>query len=56
MFSSRFIENDEMANIGELARQYQQAEEELIYSGSYYKKRDFTVGLQSFMRLFNYGY
>ncbi|RZC36471.1 phospholipase B1, membrane-associated [Asbolus verrucosus] len=44
---------NEMNTITELTRQYQRAEEELIFSGRYDVKEDFTVVLQPFMKLFN---
>ncbi|CAG9864127.1 unnamed protein product [Phyllotreta striolata] len=44
---------DEMNVITSLTKAYQRAEEELILSGRYDKKEDFTVVLQPFMKSFN---
>ncbi|CAH1374337.1 unnamed protein product [Tenebrio molitor] len=44
---------NEMNVITKLTQQYQRAEEELIFSGRYDTKDDFTVVLQPFMKLFN---
>ncbi|KAJ8911671.1 hypothetical protein NQ315_014030 [Exocentrus adspersus] len=44
---------NEMEIITSLTKEYQRAEEELISSGRYDKKEDFTVVLQPFMKLFN---
>ncbi|XP_072392586.1 phospholipase B1, membrane-associated-like [Diabrotica undecimpunctata] len=44
---------NEMEVITSLTKAYQQAEEDLILSGRYDQKEDFTVVLQPFMKLFN---
>ncbi|KAJ8939582.1 hypothetical protein NQ314_011079 [Rhamnusium bicolor] len=44
---------NEMEIITRLTKEYQKAEEELVMSGRYDKKEDFTVVLQPFMKLFN---
>ncbi|CAH1176850.1 unnamed protein product [Phaedon cochleariae] len=44
---------NEMDVITSLTKAYQQAEQELILSGRYDNKEDFTVVLQPFMKLFN---
>lgn len=43
----------EWDTITQLTKEYQRAEEELVLSGRYDKKDDFTVVLQPFMKLFN---
>ncbi|KAK9882839.1 hypothetical protein WA026_023538 [Henosepilachna vigintioctopunctata] len=44
---------NEMETVIRFAKNYQQAEEQLINSGRYDVKEDFTVVLQPFMKLFN---
>ncbi|KAL1459735.1 hypothetical protein WDU94_011690, partial [Cyamophila willieti] len=46
-------EVDEMTQITQLVKDYQQAEYDLIRSGRYNKKKDFTVVIQPFIKLFN---
>uniref|UniRef100_A0A8D8TC04 Phospholipase B1, membrane-associated n=1 Tax=Cacopsylla melanoneura TaxID=428564 RepID=A0A8D8TC04_9HEMI len=46
-------EVDEMNQITQLVKDYQQAEYDLIRSGRYNKKKDFTVVIQPFIKLFN---
>ncbi|CAH0558649.1 unnamed protein product [Brassicogethes aeneus] len=55
LFCTCFHNQDgkELDTIIKLTKEYQKAEEELVFSGRYDKKDDFTVVIQPFMKLFN---
>ncbi|CAG9769266.1 unnamed protein product [Ceutorhynchus assimilis] len=54
LFCACFHEGgNEMDTITTLTQEYQQAEEDLIFSGRYDQRDDFTVVIQPFIKLFN---